>query len=179
VGKALAHTLIKVVKPNGCEAAANEIGEIVLSGPTIMQGYWRRPAETAAAIHDGWLWSGDIGRVDHDGFLRVLGRRADIISSGGAEIYPSEIECVLREHPAIEEAAVIGISKGSSGEEVAACVVPRAGTAPTPAEIASFCLDRLPEHKRPAKILICHALSRNAGGKVRKSKLRDAYGAPV
>lgn len=178
-GKALVHNLVRVANPDGSEATPGEIGEIVQAGPTIMQGYWRRPVETAAAIRDGWLWTGDLGRIDHEGFIHVLGRGVDVITTGGAKVHPSEIERVLREHAAVEEAAVIGIPDVRLGEAVAACVVPRAGTAPTPADIVAFCAGKLADYQRPAKIFICSTLPRNAGGKVIKAKLRVVYGTPL
>jgi fatty-acyl-CoA synthase len=109
-GKTLAFNRLRIVKPDGGDAAPDEIGQIVQAGPTIMPEYWRRPAETEAALRGGWLWTGDLGRIDADGFLYVLGRGTDVITSSGIKIYPCDIENVLREHPAIEEAAVIGIA---------------------------------------------------------------------
>jgi fatty-acyl-CoA synthase len=175
-GKALAFNRIRVVNPDGSAAAADEIGQIVQAGPTIMREYWRRPAETEAALRQGWLWTGDLGRIDTDGFLYVLGRSVDVVTSSGVKIYPCEVENVLREHPAVEEAAIIGIADARTGEATVACVAPRTGMTLTSVDVLAFCAGRMAVDKEPKEVFVCSALPRNANGKVIKAKLREAYG---
>ncbi|HTW87235.1 MAG TPA: AMP-binding protein [Candidatus Binataceae bacterium] len=171
-GKALAHNVIRVVNAEGREAPAGEIGEIVMTGPTVMKEYWLRPAETAVAIRDEWLWTGDHGRIDEEGFLYVAGRGSDVIVSGDAKIYPTEVERVLRQHAAVSEAAVIDIVDASHGRIVAAFVVPQRGMMLAPREIVDFCADRMAEFKRPKIAFVCDSLPRNGSGKVIRLKLR-------
>jgi fatty-acyl-CoA synthase len=171
-GKALAFNCIRIANPDGSDATANEVGQIVAAGPTIMREYWRRPTETEAALRNGWLWTGDLGRIDAEGFLYVLGRRVDIVTSSGIKIYPYEVENVLREHPAVEEAAIIGIADARAGEATVACVAPRAGMTLTSAEVLAFCAGRM----AVKDVFVCRALPRNANGKVMKAQLREAYG---
>jgi fatty-acyl-CoA synthase len=174
-GKALPLNRIAIVNPDGGDAAPNEVGEIVLKGPTVMQGYWRRPEETKEAFRGGWFRTGDIGRIDAEGFLQVLGRRSDVIvSNKGERVFPSEIEMVLREHPAVDEAVVAGIPQPTAGETIMAWVVLRAGAVAAASELAGYCAEALTEEKRPCKIFFCETLPRNANGKVVKAKLREA-----
>jgi fatty-acyl-CoA synthase len=177
-GKALPYTRIRIVATDGNEAESNEIGEIVVAGPTIMQCYWRRPEDTDEVFRDGWFHTGDLGRIDSDGNLQVLGRSTDIIVADGAQrIFPSEIEMVLREHPAVEEAAVTGLSRAAVGDTVAAWVVLRHGTRSAAPELAAYCAEHLAEEKRPREIFFCESLPRNANGKIVKAKLLGSYGA--
>jgi fatty-acyl-CoA synthase len=170
-GKALPYTRIRIVNTDCSEAESNEIGEIVVAGPTIMQCYWRRPEETDQVFRDGWFHTGDLGRINRDGNLQVLGRSTDVImADGGQRIFPSEIEMVLREHPAVEEAAV-------TGDTVAAWVVLRDGTRFAASELAAHCAQHLAEEKRPREIFVCESLPRNANGKVIKTKLPGSCGA--
>ncbi len=174
-GKALPYTRIGIVNTDGGEAEPNEIGEIVIAGPTVMQSYWRRPQETEGAFHGGWFRTGDLGRIDGDGYLQVLGRRTDVIVAGGdLQIFPSEIEMALREHPAVEEAAVTtAVPRAAAGETIAAWVVLREGDPSAAPDLAAYCAEVLAEEKRPREIFVCEALPRNANGKVIKARLRE------
>jgi acyl-CoA synthetase (AMP-forming)/AMP-acid ligase II len=174
-GKALVHNLVRVVDDNGNSIAPGIVGEIVVAGPTVMKQYWRRPEETAAAVRDGWLWTGDRGIIDDEGFLYVLGRSTDKLASGGAEIYPAEVERLLREHPGIAEVAVIGLADGDSGKTVAAVVVPQPGTRFTDAEIIEFCVGKIAEYKLPKVVFMSDSLPRNVNGKLIRSQLRELY----
>ena len=177
-GKALPYTRIRIVNTDGGEAEPNEIGEIVLAGPTVMQCYWQQSQETEDAFRGGWFRTGDLGRIDGDGYLQVLGRRTDVIVADGAlRIFPSEIEMVLREHPAVEEVAVTGVPRAAAGETVAAWVVLREGNPSAAPDLAAYCAEVLAEEKRPREIFVCETLPRNANGKVIKAKLREACGA--
>ena len=114
---------MRVVDEAGGEVPYGEIGEIVVRGPNVMKGYWNNPAATAEAIRDGWFHTGDLGRVDDDGFFFLVDRRRDVIIRGGYTVYPREVEEVLYEHPAVRQAAVVGVPHPELGEEIAAVVV--------------------------------------------------------
>jgi long-chain acyl-CoA synthetase len=149
-----------------------EIGEIVIRGENIMRGYWHNPAATAAAIVDGWFHSGDLARSDADGYFWVVDRKKDMIIRGGMNVYPREVEEVLYEHPAVAEAAVIGIPDERLGEDIAAFVVPVAGQSPDPDEIAGFVRDRLAAYKYPRRVTLVDGLPKTATGKILKRELR-------
>jgi fatty-acyl-CoA synthase len=176
-GKALVHNLVRIVGADGGGVDPGEVGEIVQAGPTVMKEYWRRPAETSDALRDGWLHTGDLGYTDEEGFLYVAGRSKDVIVSGGAKIYPAEVERVLREHDAVADVAVIGVADEQLGEAVVAVVVPRPGTALAPAEVLDFCRGRIAEYKRPHVAFVRDSLPRNTNGKIVKAELRRIYGA--
>jgi fatty-acyl-CoA synthase len=176
-GKALPYVQLKIMNANGAEAEPNETGEIAVAGPTVMQGYWQKPRETEAAFRGGWFRTGDLGRVDDEGYLQVLGRATDvIITSGRRPIFPSEIELALREHPAVEEAAVIALRRSTVGDTLAAWVVLRERVHSTVSDLAAYCAKVLAEEKRPREIFICKSLPRNTNGKVVKAKLQETFG---
>jgi long-chain acyl-CoA synthetase len=139
-----------------------------------MRGYWRDAEASAAALQGGWLHTGDVGVMDKDGFLWLRDRAKDLIISGGANIYPREVEEVLREHPAVREAAVIGRPDPEWGESVVAFVVPAAGAPVSAAELDAHCLTRIARFKRPRDYRFVGALPKNAYGKVLKTELRNA-----
>jgi len=172
-GKSLLHNIVRVVDGYGNPAAPGAIGEIVLEGPTVMKEYWRRPEETAIAIRDGCLWTGDRGYVDDEGFLWILGRDTDAITTNGSVVFPAEIERFLREHRAVADVAVTTASDGGIGQAIAAVVVPRGGATITEDEIINFCASRIAEGKRPKMVFICDSLPRNANGKLARAKLHE------
>ena len=151
-------------------------GEIMLRGPTITPGYWARPAATAAAFHDGWFATGDIGRLDAQGFLTVLDRRSDLIISGGENIYPAEIEAALLSHPAVAEAGVAGLEDPTWGQVPGAAVVLRPGATATPPELIAFLTTRLARYKVPRRLVITAALPRNGASKVLRRHLPAFFG---
>ena len=169
-GKPLLGTEVRV------DAPASQPGEILVSGPTITPGYFEEPEVTAERIRDGWLHTGDIGRMDADGFLYVLDRRNDLIVSGGENISPVEVEKVLMEHPSIDEAAVIGLPDPHWGHRVVAAIV----AAPTldDAAIEAWLRPRLASYKRPREFRRVEALPRTASGKVQRHVLRERWAAP-
>jgi acyl-CoA synthetase (AMP-forming)/AMP-acid ligase II len=174
-GKALPYTHIKIVNMEGGEAEANEIGEIVIAGPTVMQGYWGKPQQTEHVFSGGCFRTGDLGRIDGEGYLQVLGRSTDVIVTDAARrIFPSEIELVLREHPAVEEVAVTGMRRKATGETIAAWVVLRERAPTTVPDLAAYCAKMLVKEKRPREIFVCKVLPRNSNGKVIKAKLQEA-----
>jgi long-chain acyl-CoA synthetase len=137
-----------------------------------MKGYWGLPEATAATIVDGWFASGDIGRVDEDGFYFIVDRKKELIIRGGFNVYPREVEEVLYEHPAIAEAAVIGIAHDLLGEEIGAAVVLKNGAAATAAEISTFVKDRVAAYKYPREVWFVEELPKGATGKVLRRKVR-------
>jgi acyl-CoA synthetase (AMP-forming)/AMP-acid ligase II len=166
---------VKIVNENYEEVQANVVGEIAVSGPTVMKGYYKDPAGTAEAIRDGWLMTGDLGRKDEDGYLYIVGRKKDMIISGGENIYPAEIEAVLVTHPKIEECAVIGVPHAKWGETVLALLVLKTGQEMTEAEVEDFCKGRMAPYKRPRLVRFVDSLIKNAMGKTMKEELKKMY----
>ncbi|MEV8569370.1 long-chain fatty acid--CoA ligase [Streptomyces sp. NPDC051322] len=168
----------RVVLPDGGDAAPGERGEILVSGPHVMSGYWNRPAETAAAItDDGWLRTGDIARTDDDGFAYIVDRVKDMYVSGGENVYPAEIENLVLDHPAVEECAVIGVPDRQWGEVGRAVVVLKPEARADEADILGHLRGRLAKYKIPKSVVFADALPRTASGKLVKPALRSAYAA--
>jgi len=164
---------VKVVGEDGAELPNGEVGEIVTRSDCVMKGYWSNPEATARALRDGWLWTGDLGAVDAEGFLTLKDRSKDMIISGGSNIYPREIEEVLLTHPAVAEAAVVGRSHPDWGEEAIAFVVRRGEAEVSEAELDRLCLDNIARFKRPKGYRFVAALPKNNYGKILKTDLRD------
>jgi long-chain acyl-CoA synthetase len=152
---------------------ADEAGEICVRGPNVMLGYYRNPEETARAIRGGWLRTGDMGRLDADGFLYVVERKKDLIIRGGLNIYPREVEEVLYAHPAVAEAAVVGVADPLMGEEARAWIVLRDGHTATEEAIVSFCRERLAHFKCPKHVRFTDSLPKSPIGKILRRELRD------
>jgi len=157
------------------ECEVGVVGEIVARGRNVMKGYWRRPEETERALRGGWFHTGDLGYRDGDGYIYIVDRKGDMIITGGENVYPREIEEVLYAHPAVLEAAVVGVPNDQWGEAVRAVVVRRAGWATDEAELVAFCRDRLAHYKAPSSVDFVAALPRNPSGKVLKHKLRERF----
>lgn len=172
VGKPLKNTQIKLVDVNGLEVPVGEVGEICVKGPQVMKGYLKNPEETAKTIRDGWLYSGDLGRFDEEGFLYIVDRKKDMIIRGGENIYPVEIEEVLYQITEILEAAVVGVPHEVYGEVPKAYVVYKEGKSLQEEEIINYCLTKLAKYKVPMEIEVLDQLPRNASGKVLKHTLR-------
>ena len=153
-------------------ARPGEVGEILVRGPIVFAGYDGRPVETAAALAGGWLRTGDLGSIDEAGCLTVVDRRDDLLISGGENVYPAEVEAVLRTHPAVEDAAVVGRPDARWGSVPVAAVVARPGTSIDPAELAGFCRARLAAYKVPVALRLVAALPRSAGGKLLRREVR-------
>lgn len=160
----------KVLKPG-------EIGEIRLKSPDLMLGYWNRPEETAAALRGGWLYTGDLGKMDEDGYFYIVERKKDLIITGGFNVYPREVEDVLYLHPAVKEASVIGVPDEYRGEAVKAFVVLREGMTATEAEIMAFCREHLTPYKVPRQVEFVPDLPKSAIGKVLRRALREKSGS--
>ncbi len=165
---------VKIVGADGTDLATGEVGEIWLKGPTVVRGYFNNPEATAAAFKDGWFATGDLGRLDDEGYLYVVDRLKDVIIRGGENIYAAEVEAALYEHPDITEAAIIGIPDERLGEEVGAVVRVREGVVVTEDDIRTHVRERLASFKVPTRIWITdEELPRNAAGKVLKRELRE------
>jgi long-chain acyl-CoA synthetase len=166
VGKAFTGVALDV-------AAPGEIGEVKVHGPTVMKGYWRNPAATEETLRGGWLHTGDLGVLDKEGYLMLKDRSKDVIISGGANIYPREVEEILLKHAGVAEAAVVGRRHPDWGEEVVAFVVAREGAAVTQQELDALCLDHIARFKRPREYRFVASLPKNNYGKVLKTALRE------
>ena len=163
---------VRVVDEAGRDRPRGEPGEVVVQGDTVMAGYWRNPEATASTVRDGWLWTGDVGSLDADGFLTLMDRSKDLLISGGSNIYPREVEEVLLTAPGVAEVAVVGAPDPEWGEVVVAFVVPRPGQQPTEAALDAHCLERIARFKRPKHYLFVDSLPKNNYGKVLKTELR-------
>jgi long-chain acyl-CoA synthetase len=175
VGKPNVLNEIKIVRPDGSEAKAGESGELLARGPNIMKGYWNRPDETAAALRDGWLHTGDVAHIDDDGYVYLLDRMKDMVITGGENVYSSEVEAVLHRHPDIAEAVIIGVPDAKLGETVMAVIVPKRGAAPSEEALAQHCRQSLGGYKIPRRFAFVERLPRSAMGKVLKTELRKSY----
>lgn len=165
-GRPLPFTRLRIINDSGAELPPGEVGEIVLSGPTVMKGYYGLPEETAAAIQDGWLRTGDLGHLDNDGHLWIVQRRTDLIVSGGENIYPAEVESVLLQHPAVSEACVVGLPDEEWGQRVVAVIVPVDGAAVEAEDLLALCRARLGGYKLPRTIRSVAELPRTPSGKI-------------
>ena len=162
---------LRLVGEDGQPVAAGEVGEIAIRGHNVMKGYRGRPEATAAAISGGWFRTGDLARADEEGFYYIVDRKKDMIIRGGYNVYPREVEEVLYEHPAVLEAAVIGSPHPSLGEEVAAAVVLRPGTAATPGELRDWVKQRVAAYKYPRHVWLADALPKGPTGKILKREI--------
>jgi fatty-acyl-CoA synthase len=173
-GKPFVHVEMRVVDAQGEPAGADAIGEVQFRGPNVFAGYWRRPEATAEAFTvDGWFKTGDLGRLDDEGFLTLVDRQKDMVISGGENVYSAEVEDVLFAHPAVAEAAIIGVADERWGEAVCAIVVLRPGASASADELIAFCRTRLAKYKSPKTVVFVDTLPRNAAGKVLKRQLRE------
>ena len=169
IGTPIEGVQMRVVDPNGAKVPQGEPGEIQIRGHNVMKGYWNQPDATKATITpDGWLNTGDIGRVDEDGYFYIVDRTKDMIIRGGYNVYPREIEEVLYEHPAVAEAAVVGMPHDSLGEEVGAAVALKAGATATPEELRDYVKARVAAYKYPRLVWLVDTLPKGPTGKVQK-----------
>lgn len=155
------------------EVGIGEDGELCVRGPQVMKGYWNRPDETAIALRDGWLYTGDVARMDEDGYFYIVQRKKDMIIVGGFNVYPNEVEDVLFTHPAVLEAAVIGVPDEYKGEAVKAFVVLKPGAAATADDLLAHCRANLAKYKMPTRLDIVPSLPKSAVGKVLRRELRE------
>jgi len=173
IGKCLLKcNTIKVFDEKGQDLLPGQQGEIAVKGPTLMKGYWNLPEETAKTIKDGWLYTGDIGYTDEDGYFYITGRKKDLIIRGGENVSPVEVEEILLKHPAVAEAGVVGIPDAVYGEEIKAFVVIRPDKYVNEEGLIAFCKDCLPTFKLPKKVQFAESLPKNILGKVLRAELR-------
>ncbi|WP_440446435.1 o-succinylbenzoate--CoA ligase [Neobacillus bataviensis] len=172
-GKPLFPSEIRIEGEDGGAAQAGAAGEIIIKGPNVTAGYLNRPDATAEKIRDGWLYTGDIGYLDEDGFLYVLDRRSDLIISGGENIYPAEIEAVLLSHPSVQDAGVIGIDNEQWGQVPVAFLVIKEGDYPSEEALKQFCGERLAKYKVPKAFYFIEKMPRNAAKKLLRRNLKE------
>lgn len=178
VGLPLPGTEVRVMSESGKLLKPEEVGSLQVRGPNVFKGYWRMPEKTAADFtEDGYFITGDLGKIDSDGYVAIVGREKDLIISGGYNIYPKEVELVLNEMPGVIETAVFAYKHTDFGEGVAVAVVTTQDQAPTEDMIQAYCRDRLAAYKIPRRVIFLDDLPRNTMGKVQKNILRDQYGS--
>src|ERR1700678_3245026 len=168
IGTPIRDVELRVVDEDGHEMPQGEVGEIVVRGPNVMKGYWQRAEATAEAIRDGWFHTGDLAKVDEDGYFYIVDRKKELIIRGGYNVYPREIEEVLYEHPAVAEAAGLGLPHSSLGEEVAAAVALKPGTAITAEELRDYVKSQVAAYKYPRYVWLVDALPKGPTGKIQK-----------
>ena len=179
VGKPLEDVEVAIMDEEGGEVPIGQVGEVAARGPRIMSGYWHDPDATQSAFHGGWLFTGDLGYRDQDGYIYLSGRSKDFIKRGGEMVSPEEVEQVLMSHPSVDDAAIIGVPDPQWGERVRAVVVLKGGGPATESELIAHCHQRLASFKRPESVVFVEELPRNPLGKVLKRLLREQYSAPV
>jgi acyl-CoA synthetase (AMP-forming)/AMP-acid ligase II len=179
VGRPVVNVEARLVDEAGQDVARGDVGEIVYRGPTVMQGYWNMPEANEEAFAGGWFHSGDLCRMDDEGYFYVVDRKKDMIISGGENIYCPEVEAALRGHPGVADVSVIGVTDQVWGETPRAIVVPMDPDRPPEAdELMSWCKERLASYKKPTSVVIVDRLPLNAAGKVVKPVLRQRFGLP-
>lgn len=166
---------VRIVNEQGNDAAQGEIGEILVRGPQIMSGYWNNPEETNKVLRSGWLHTGDIGKLDADGYLYLVDRKKDMVIVNGSNVYCAEVETVVNQHPSILEAAVIGTPMSGEGEEVTAVVTVKPGTSISLQQLQQFCAGHLSYFKIPTQLSVVDSLPRTQAGKLNKAELRRPY----
>jgi long-chain acyl-CoA synthetase len=171
IGQPVEGVEMKVVGDDGNEVSPGEVGEIVIRGHNVMKGYWNRPDATAEAIVDGWFHSGDMGRIDEDGYFAIVDRKKELIIRGGYNVYPREIEEVLYEHPAVQEAAVVGVPDEKMGEEVGAAVVLKQGEEVGEDELRGWLKEQLAAYKYPRRVWFVDELPKGPTGKILKREI--------
>ncbi len=180
MGMPLPATLARVMdqETGTRELPPGEVGELTIRGPQVMRGYWQKPEETALVLRDGWLYTGDLARMDEDGYFYIVERKKDLIIAGGYKIYPREVEEVLYQHPGVHEAVAFGVPDPYRGETVKAVIVPRAGVELREEEIVEFCKNLLAVYKIPKIIEFRAQLPKSSVGKVLRRELKEEAAAP-
>jgi long-chain acyl-CoA synthetase len=176
IGTPIRGVEMKVVDDEGREVPQGEVGEIVIRGHNVMKGYWQRDDATADAIHDGWFHTGDMARIDEDGYFFIVDRKKDLIIRGGYNVYPREIEEVLYEHPAVREAAVVGVPHDEYGEEVAAAVALKEGESISAEELRDYVKGQVAAYKYPRQVWFVEELPKGPTGKILKREIEPPQG---
>jgi len=172
VGKPVPWVELKIVDEDGVEVPKGEVGEIIFKGWPVTSGYYNQPELTSQVIKNGWLYTGDLGKFDEDGYLYIVGRKKEVIIVGGLKVYATEVEGVIYKHPKVKEVAVVGTPDKIRGEAVKAVIVPKEGEALTEIEIKIFCREHLTSYKVPSIIELRKALPKTGSGKIRKELLK-------
>ncbi|MCL5104539.1 MAG: long-chain fatty acid--CoA ligase [Armatimonadetes bacterium] len=173
IGPAVPGVEVKIVDDHEEAVEPGDVGELIVRGDNVMKGYLGKPEDTARVLRDGWLFTGDLAKMDKDGYLYIVGRKKELIIVGGLNVYPGEVERVLLEHPSVMEAAAFGVPDRSRGEAVWAAVVMRPGMSAGERELQAFCRERLASYKAPRSIIIRDELPKNMLGKVVRRQLRE------
>lgn len=173
IGAPIENVEMKVVNSDGMEVEPGSLGEIVIRGPNVMLGYWNRPSETAQVLTNGWFHTGDMGRMDSDGYFYVVDRLKDMINVSGFKVYPAEVENAIAAHPAVAEVAVYGVPDTVKGEIVKANILLKAGFAIAQEEVIAFCSEKMAAYKIPRAVKFVSEIPKNATGKVLKRHLRQ------
>jgi long-chain acyl-CoA synthetase len=175
IGLPLADTNCKIVDSDDgvTEVPPGEPGELCIKGPQVMKGYWNMPSETKHALRDGWLYTGDVARIDEEGYFYIIDRKKDMIISEGFNVYPNEIDEVILQHPKVAEAAAVGVPDRLRGERVILYVVPEEGKTVNQDEIIAFCREKLAKYKVPRKVEFINELPKTPVGKVLRRVLRE------
>ncbi len=176
IGRAVFHVEARIADEADVDVTTGEVGELLVRGPNVFDGYWGLPEATAEAFRGGWFHTGDLGRIDQQGYVTLVDRKKDMIISGGENVYPIEVEQVLSRHEAVQEIAVVGVPDERWGETPVAVVAPAPGAELVPGELIEYARERLAHFKCPTRVEIVDALPRNATGKVLKTELRARYG---
>ena len=176
VGQASPRVGVRVVDDHGEDVPTGSVGEILLTSPGVMKGYWNNTAATLETLRDGWVHTGDVGRLDEEGFLYLVDRKKDMIISGGENIYSREVEEAIVSHPQVSEVAVIGVQDEKWGEAVMAVVVPRQGAPVAAEEIIEYCRTQIASYKKPRHVVFVEEIVKLPSGKIDKVRLRKLYG---
>ncbi len=176
-GKPMMHCNARVWNENGQDAEPGEVGELMLKGPVVMKEYWNMPEETRASFTDGWFHTGDLAKIDEEGYFYIVERKKDMLITGGENVYPAEVEDVIIGHPKVAEVGVIGVPDERWGESVRAVIVPLPGQSVTSKEIQEFCTGKLAKYKIPKSVVFVDELPRNPAGKILKRVLREQHGS--
>jgi long-chain acyl-CoA synthetase len=171
IGTPIEGVEMKVVDDDGGDVAQGEVGEIVIKGHNVMKGYWERDEATAETVRDGWLHTGDMGQIDEDGYFFIVDRKKDLIIRGGYNVYPREIEEILYEHPAVREAAVIGVPHDEYGEEIGAAVALKDGESVDESELRDFVKGQVAAYKYPRQVWFVDDLPKGPTGKILKREI--------
>jgi long-chain acyl-CoA synthetase len=172
IGVPVQSTLSRICDEEGRDVPVGEPGELAIHGPQVVAGYWNKPEETAHAIRHGWLFTGDIAFMDPQGWFYIVDRKKDQINASGYKVWPREVEDVLAEHPAVREAAVVGVPDEYRGETVKAFVSLKAGAVATPEELIAHCKERMAAYKYPRTVELIDELPKTVTGKILRRELR-------
>jgi long-chain acyl-CoA synthetase len=175
-GRPIVGVEVRVVDDDDRDVPMGECGEVIARGANVMKGYWNQPEITKQALRGGWMHTGDIGRFDANGFLYILDRKKDMIKPGSENVYSPEVESAILGHPAVLEAAVIGVPHEKWGETIRAVVVCRVDRSIEEAELIAWCRERMTHFKCPTSVVVTDALPKGGTGKIQKNILRERFG---